>query len=147
MTRGAIIDPDLDQTIKELVLVEKRLTQVERMIADPAKDSYHDLLRMKNERADHFATLRLRADRMRIDVRALRVIIREADKLRSKARGREHVSLDKLRAVLEQAAEWARQERVERNADFVAAQMELATVTQRCAGLATAIDYLEKSRG
>ena len=147
MTRGAIIDPDLDQAIRELVLVEKRLSQVERMLADPGKDNYHDLLRMKNERADHLGALRARAERLQIDPRALRVVIREADRLRSKARGREHVSLDKLRAVLERAAEWARQERAERAADLAAAQIDLATVTQRCTGLAGAIDYLEKSRG
>lgn len=146
MTAGAIIDPDLEEAIETLRFAERRLRDVELHLLDAAPEKYQFRMQMIHERADLRERIRIRAEKLNLDPRALALIIREADKVRSKQRGREHVPLEKLLTIVTAAAEYARIDRAEAHADMLAAQERAAAMTHRSVGLAKAVQYLEASR-
>lgn len=142
-----IIDPDLEDAIQVLAPMERRIRQIEDILADPDHiKNYPNFARMLRERADLRETIKIRADKLNLDPRALALIVREAEKVRSKQRGRQHVPLSKLLTIVATAAEYARIERAELHAEMLAAQERAAVSTHRSIGLAKAVEYLEASR-
>ena len=145
---SAVIDPDLEKAIVELRFAEDRIRQIEAILEDSDHHKrYPDLARMLAERADLAATIRTRAETLKVDPRGLRLMIRLADKVRSRARGRATVNLDKLLTVVTDAAEIARIDRAEAHADLLAVEERLKSAKARATGLASAADYLERCRG
>lgn len=147
MKPAAIIDPDLDQAILELEMAERRVRQIEDQLLDGSPERYPFLTQKLQERADLKTQIRTRAEKLNVDPRALALMIREASRLRSKARGRHHVALDKLLAAVREASKRAAIERAELNAEMLAAQERAAVAVHRSAGLSLAVEYLEASRG
>ena len=141
-----IIDPDLEDAIEALRFTERRLRDVEQHLLEAAPEKYQFRMQMIHERADLREQIKIRADKLNLDPRALALIIREADKVRSKQRGRQTVPLGKLLTVISTVAEYARIERAEAHAEMLAAQERAGAATHRSVGLAKAVEYLEACR-
>jgi hypothetical protein len=147
VTAATIIDPDLEQAIEDLQWPVRRIRQIEDQLLDPDSVArYPQLTSMLHERGELRDRLKLKADQLNLDPWALMLLVVEAEKARSKARGRRPVSLDKLLNVVRIVGEYAGRERAELNADLVAVQHLASVAAKRATAAARAVDYLEASR-
>jgi|GEM_PF-3302103 len=147
MTAPAIIDPDLEQVIEDLQYTVQRIQQIEGQLLDADYvRRYPDLSRMLQERQDLRDLVALKGEKLNLAPRALSLIVIEANRVRSKARGRRSVPLDKLLSVIRIVSDAATRDRAEANADLIAVQERAKAATTRSSGLANAIAYLEASR-
>ena len=147
MSTGTITDPDLVQAIDDLRYTVGRLEQMDRLIHDlDETEGYQRLVKMKSERADLHDKIRIRAEKLSINPRALALIVSTANRLRT-ARKFQLPTLQVVFNHIEILADAAGREQLEAEAEA-----KLARVMARGAGLrakagADALTYLNLSAG
>lgn len=146
MTAGAINDPDLVQAIDELQHVARRLVRLDELVTSiDLVEQYDRIAQMHAERADLRSQIRIRAEKLNLDARALLMLVTMANGMRTQ-RKHQLPTMEAVRNRIEIIRDAAERAQIEAEAEAKFARFVATDAKLRAKAGADAIAYLDASR-
>lgn len=150
MTDTMTRDPDLDSAITEFRYVAQRLRKLDQLMLTAAQDNYKRYAAIKHERADVWATLKAKAEKLQIvpndsqiGARALLLVTEVAWMMQ--ARNHRKPTPAMIKAMVRDLGELADRDRVEAEADKVESEYRMRTHGVRIAAAEAITRYIDLS--
>jgi hypothetical protein len=143
-------DPDLDSAIAEFRYVAQRLRTLDQQMLTAAVDRYKHFAAIKHERAELWANLRGKAEKLQLvpedhhlGARALLMVTEVAWILHARTRRKPTPAM--IKAMVRDMGELAERERVEAEADKVETEFRMRTLAVRVSAAEAVTRYIELS--